>query len=64
MLINVNLFSVWQMYGTHTTQELQEYAKNFAAELRSQSSREEQVAEPTEDHFQTYSPSRWGKIRS
>ena len=52
------------MYGTHTTQELQEYAKNFAAELRSQSSREEQEAEPTEDHFQTYSPSRWGKIRS
>jgi hypothetical protein len=52
------------MYGCHTTQELQEYAKNFAAELRSQSSREEQVNEPSDDEFRTYSPSRWGKIRS
>lgn len=51
------------MYGCHTTQELQDYAKNFAAELRSQSSREEQVTEPSEDHFQTYSPSTWGKMQ-
>lgn len=50
------------MYGCHTTQELQEYAKNFAAELRSQTSQEDQ--ESTEpDEFQTYSKSRWGKIR-
>ena len=52
------------MYGCHTTQELQEYAKNFAAELRSQSSRNEEETEPTEDHFQTYNPSKWGRMRS
>ena len=52
------------MYGTHTTQELQEYARNFAAELRSQSSREDQQSQPTDDDFQTYNDSRWGKIRS
>lgn len=51
------------MYGCHTTQDLQEYAKNFAADLRSQSSREDQIGEQNEDHFQTYIPSRWGKIR-
>ncbi|XP_028393845.1 chloride channel protein 2-like isoform X2 [Dendronephthya gigantea] len=51
------------MYGTHTTQELQEYAKSFAAELRNQStSQDEAVTEPSEDNFQSYSPSRWGKM--
>jgi hypothetical protein len=50
------------MYGCHTTQELQDYAKNFAAELRS--SREEEVTEPSEDNFQTYNPSKWGRMRS
>ena len=53
-----------QMYGTHTTQELQEYAKSFAAELRNQSTQDEESTEPSEDNFQSYNPSRWGKMIS
>lgn len=53
------------MYGSHTAQELQDYAKNFAAELRSQTSQDETAPlEPNDDHFHAYSTSRWGIIRS
>ncbi|XP_046850431.1 chloride channel protein 2-like isoform X2 [Xenia sp. Carnegie-2017] len=52
------------MYGSHTAQELQDYAKNFAAELRSQTSQDETAPlEPNDDHFHAYSTSRWGIIR-
>ena len=53
-----------QMYGQHTTQELQEYAKQFAAELRSQTSREESQPVHEPDDFQNYSKSRCGKMKS
>ena len=53
-----------QMYGQHTTQELQEYAKEFAAELRSQTSREEPQPVHEPDDFQSYSKSRCGKMKS
>ena len=52
------------MYGRHTTKELQEYAKTFAAELRSQTSQEPQPSDVQDDEFQTYTKSRWGKLRS